>query len=51
VQIAHGFDDTKDNLDGRYLELLSEAGLACARELGRWRTVLGTVSLYEGRAA
>jgi len=51
VQIAHGFDDTRDNLDGRYLALLSEAGLVDARELGRWRTVLGTVALYEGRAA
>jgi cyclopropane fatty-acyl-phospholipid synthase-like methyltransferase len=51
VQIAHGFDDTRDNLDGRYVELLGEAGLASARELGRWRTVLGTVALYEGRAA
>jgi SAM-dependent methyltransferase len=51
VQIAHGFDDTRDNLDGRYLELLTESGLAGARELGRWRTVLGTVALYEGRAA
>jgi len=50
VQIAHGFDDTRDNLDGRYLALLSEAGLVETRELGRRRTVLGTVALYEGRA-
>ena len=50
VQIAHGFADTADNLDGSYLAIMTAAGLGDARELGRWRSPLGSVSLYEARA-
>jgi ubiquinone/menaquinone biosynthesis C-methylase UbiE len=51
VQLAHGFDDTADNLSGRYVELMREAGLRGAAELGRWRTPLGSVALYQAMAA
>ena len=51
VQLAHGFDDTSDNLSGRYVELMREAGLRGAAELGRWRTPLGSVALYQAMAA
>ncbi|MBP9088146.1 MAG: class I SAM-dependent methyltransferase [Kofleriaceae bacterium] len=50
VQLAHGFDDTADNLDGRYLELMSEANLVAPREVGRWRSWLGSVALYQAQA-
>lgn len=46
VQLAHGFDDTADNLDGSYLRAMSAAGLADTREHGRWRSWLGSVALY-----
>ncbi|HUJ60646.1 MAG TPA: class I SAM-dependent methyltransferase [Kofleriaceae bacterium] len=50
VQLAHGFGDTADNLDGHYLVLMRAAGLVDAAELGRWRSPLGTVALYQARA-
>jgi len=50
VQLAHGFDDTSDNLAGRYVPMLAASGLRDASELGRWRSPLGTVALYQARA-
>ena len=47
VQIADGFEDTQDNLDGSYVRLMTEAGLRDGQELGRWRSPLGTVVLYK----
>ena len=49
VQLAHGFDDTTDNLDGSYTTLMRSAGLE-VREVGRWRSWLGSVSLYSAQA-
>jgi ubiquinone/menaquinone biosynthesis C-methylase UbiE len=50
VRIAHGFDDTADNIEGRYPDLMRAAGFADACELGRWRSWLGSVALYSARA-
>jgi len=50
VQLADGFEDTADNLDGSYLRLMAEAGLHHLREDGHRRTVLGSVALYQASA-
>jgi cyclopropane fatty-acyl-phospholipid synthase-like methyltransferase len=50
VQIADGFATTADNLDGHYLRMMTEVGLRDPRELGRWRSPLGSVALYQARA-
>ncbi len=47
VQLAHGFDDTSDNVEGTYPELMAGAGLSAPAEIGRWRSPLGSVALYQ----
>jgi len=50
VQLAHGFDDTADNVRGRYPDLLRRGGLTSVRSIGRWRSFLGTVELLAASA-
>ncbi|MFZ5479533.1 MAG: class I SAM-dependent methyltransferase [Myxococcota bacterium] len=51
VQALDGFATTADNVDGRIPEILAEAGLVGVRELGRQRTVYGTLAYYAGERA
>ena len=47
VQCLDGFKTTADNVHGVLPELLSEAGFASVRESEWFRTVFGTLSLYQ----
>lgn len=56
VQLLDGFATTQDNVRGRLVSYMTEAGLAGAAETARRRTAFGTLSLYRatrpgGRAA
>ena len=46
VQLLDGFETTRDNVRGRIVPLMREAGFAAARETHRERSVFGTLSLY-----
>lgn len=48
VQILDGFDRTGDNARGMIPAMLREAGFVGVREVRKWRTVAGTLSLYTG---
>jgi ubiquinone/menaquinone biosynthesis C-methylase UbiE len=48
--VLHHGEQLRDNLDGRLLEWLREAGFADAREVESHRTAFGRVALYSGRA-
>jgi len=49
VQCLDGFKTTADNVHGVLPELLSGAGFASVRESERFRTVFGTLSLYQAQ--
>lgn len=56
VQLLDGFTTTTDNVRGRLVDLMTEAGFAGAAETQRRRTAFGTLSLHRatrpgGRAA
>ena len=51
LQLADGFETTRDNVGGRLPEILSVAGLAEVRERDRYRTVYGSLALLEARAS
>jgi ubiquinone/menaquinone biosynthesis C-methylase UbiE len=44
-----GFDNTRDNVEGRLPEIFEQAGLEGAEQTGRLRTVVGTLALYRAR--
>lgn len=50
VQLLDGFATTSDNVAGRLVPMLEEAGFADVQETARRRTVFGTLSLYRGTA-
>lgn len=46
VQLLDGFETTADNVDGLLLGFVRVSGFERVREIGRYMTVLGTISLY-----
>ena len=46
VQLLDGFDSTADNVRGRLVPLLEEAGFSAVEETHHEMTVFGTLSLY-----
>ncbi len=46
VQLLDGFETTSDNVRGRLMSLMEEAGLAVVSEKDRRMTLFGTLSLY-----
>lgn len=51
VQWLDGFDTTQDNFEGRLPALLSEGGFERVSELGRMRTIFGTLAFYSAHKA
>lgn len=49
VQCLDGFRTTGDNVHGLLTELVSQAGFASVRESQRFRTLFGTLSLYQAQ--
>lgn len=49
VQLLDGFETTRDNVEGKLPNMLTEAGFADVRETHRVMTVFGTLSLYQAR--
>lgn len=45
-RITRHFEETKDNIAGRLPGMMRAAGFGAVRETARYRTALGTVSLY-----
>jgi SAM-dependent methyltransferase len=48
VQLLDGFETTADNVAGRLVSLMLEAGFQDAAQLHHERTILGTLALYRG---
>lgn len=46
IQLLDGFDNTRDNVRGRLIELFTAAGFSEVRERSAFATVYGTMSLY-----
>jgi hypothetical protein len=46
IQLLDGFETTSDNVRGRLLPLMREAGFEEVAETHRERTIFGTLSLY-----
>ncbi len=46
VQLLDGFETTSDNVRGRLLSMMRDAGFVSVAETHRERTMLGTLSLY-----
>ncbi len=46
VQLLDGFESTRDNVEGRLIPLLEEAGFESVEETQREMTLFGTLSLY-----
>lgn len=46
IRVLDGFENTRDNVSGRLVELFSGAGFAAVREQRRYATVFGTMALY-----
>ena len=46
VQLLDGFESTSDNVEGRLIPLLEEAGFESVEETQREMTLFGTLSLY-----
>lgn len=51
VQLLDGFSTTADNVAGRLIPLMEDAGFDAVVETGRLRTVWGTLSLYRAARA
>ncbi len=50
VQLLDGFETPSDNVKGRLVPLMREAGLRQVAETRRERTAFGTLSLYRAAA-
>lgn len=48
VQILDGFQNTRDNVSGRLLLMLVDAGFTRVTEIGYENTLFGTISFYRG---
>lgn len=48
VRLLDGHETTRANLEGRLPELMEDARFAEVREVERWKTMFGTLSLYRG---
>lgn len=49
VQFLDGFETTTDNVRGKIPEYLSNAGFRDVREIEKLDTMLGTISIYQGK--
>lgn len=49
VQFLDGFETTTDNVKGRIPEYLTHAGFNDVKEIEKIDTILGTVSIYQGK--
>ena len=49
VQFLDGFETTTDNVKGKIPEYLINAGFNEVKEIGKIDTILGTVSIYQGK--
>jgi hypothetical protein len=49
VRLLDGMEPTRDNAQGRLPELFEAAGLGDVRELGRMRTVFGSMAFHCAR--
>jgi ubiquinone/menaquinone biosynthesis C-methylase UbiE len=49
IQLLDGFRTTQDNVQGMLPRFMSDCGFAQVRETRRFRTVFGTLSLYQAR--
>jgi class 3 adenylate cyclase len=50
IQLVDGFETTRDNVHGRLPQILRGGGLADVRESAGYRTVYGSLTLFEARA-
>ena len=50
VQLLDGFETTSDNVQGRLVPLMEQAGFRSVSETHREMTVFGTLSLYQATA-
>jgi len=46
IQLLDGFKTTKDNIDGKLIELFSEAGFSEVNQRKTFSTIFGTMTLY-----
>ena len=49
IQLLDGFASTRDNVEGRLPTMMKDAGFEDIREVKRFLTVFGALSLYSGR--
>ena len=49
VQILDGFETTTDNVQGKIPQYLINAGFQEVKEIEKIDTILGTVSIYQGK--
>jgi ubiquinone/menaquinone biosynthesis C-methylase UbiE len=49
VQLLDGFETTTDNVNGKIPEYLTHAGFVEVNEIEKIDTILGTVSIYQGK--
>ncbi len=49
VQFLDGFETTTDNVKGKIPEYLTNAGFTNVKEIEKIDTILGTVSIYQGK--
>ncbi|MGQ9694102.1 MAG: class I SAM-dependent methyltransferase [Thermodesulfobacteriota bacterium] len=49
IQILDGFQTTADNRRGFLVNYLQEAGFVCLKEVKKYNTLLGTLSLYKAQ--
>ncbi len=47
VQLLDGFETTRDHVNGRFLELWAETGFQHVRQTVSYRTLFGTVSVFQ----
>jgi class 3 adenylate cyclase/SAM-dependent methyltransferase len=50
IQLVDGFETTRDNVHGRLPQILRNGGLTEVRESAGYRTVYGSLTLFEARA-
>lgn len=51
IQLLDGFRNTRDNVEGRLVELYVEAGFSEVREVRAFTTMFGTLSMYRATRA
>ena len=49
IQLLDGFSNTRDNLEGRLIELFEDAGFAEVAQRQSFSTLFGTMALYSAR--